>query len=84
MGGESPNLYKRTSWLFEPLTEISMKKGWNDINIPSPVNEIFIQTVLNQENYVDKLKKKIDKLLLYQKVKPPKNQKNNILLNNLL
>ena len=28
-----------------------MKKGWNDINIPSPVNEIFIQTVLNQENY---------------------------------
>ena len=33
------------------LQIISMKKGWNDINIPSPVNEIFIQTVLNQENY---------------------------------
>ena len=33
------------------LQIISMKKGWNDINIPSPVNEIFIQTVLNEENY---------------------------------
>ena len=33
------------------LQIISMKKGWNDINIPSPVNEIFIQTVLNADNY---------------------------------
>ena len=33
------------------LQIISMKKGWNEINIPSPVNEIFIQTVLNEENY---------------------------------
>ena len=33
------------------LQIISMKKGWNDINVPSPVNEIYIQTVLNAENY---------------------------------
>ena len=31
------------------LQIISMKEGWNNINIPSPVNEIYIQTVVNQE-----------------------------------
>ena len=38
------------------LQIISMKKGWNNINIPSPVNEIYIETVkhespLNSQKY---------------------------------
>ena len=33
------------------LQIISMKQGWNDTNIPSPVNEIYIETLKPQENY---------------------------------
>jgi len=38
------------------LQIISMKKGWNDIIIPSPVNEIYIQTVINAENYAEMMR----------------------------
>ena len=30
------------------LQIISMKKGWNDTNIPSPINEIYIETVKHE------------------------------------
>jgi hypothetical protein len=30
------------------LQIISMKQGWNDVNIPSPVNEIYIESIENK------------------------------------
>ena len=55
------------------LQIISMKKGWNNINIPSPVNEIYIETVkhespLNSQKYeeirkIQKIKKWLKALL---------------------
>ena len=38
------------------LEIISFKKGWKDAIIPSPVNEIFIQNIINSSNYQEMIK----------------------------
>ena len=40
------------------LEIISMKKGWNGTITPSPVNEIYIQTIVNSKNYEEMMKMK--------------------------
>ena len=41
------------------LEIISFKKGWKDTIIPSPVNEIFIQNIMNSNNYEEMIKMKM-------------------------
>ena len=48
------------------LQILSMKKGWNDTNVPSPINEIYIETVKHE---VPNKFKKFEKMRRIMKIK---------------